>query len=226
MTRWARTFVWVGGALFVVALALTTGTYVWRFGGTRPYAGWPPVAFDALLFTAFACHHSVFAREGVKRALASIVPEELLRSTYVHVASLLLIVVCLGWQPIGGTVYMSTGARFVAHILVQLAGLWFIAASVRAIDALELAGIRESSNTGLQVGGPYRLVRHPLYLGWVLAVFGAPHMTGDRLTFAIVSSMYLVVAVPWEEQSLERAFGESYRHYKQRVRWRMLPFVY
>jgi protein-S-isoprenylcysteine O-methyltransferase Ste14 len=109
---------------------------------------------------------------------------------------------------------------------VQLTGLWFIAVSVRAIDALELAGIRESSNTGLQVGGPYRLVRHPLYLGWVLAVFGAPHMTGDRLTFAIVSSMYLVVAVPWEERSLERAFGESYRHYKQRVRWRMLPFVY
>ena len=111
-------------------------------------------------------------------------------------------------------------------MLVQLGGVWFIAASTRAIDALELAGIRASSTASLQVGGPYRLVRHPLYLGWVMAVFGAPHMTGDRLVFAIVSSLYLVAAVPWEERSLEQFFGESYRHYKQRVRWRMLPFVY
>src|SRR5262249_3167132 len=104
-----------------------------------------------------------------------------------------------------------------------------IALSVRAIDALELAGIRQPADvagTTLQITGPYGLVRHPLYLGWVLAVFGAARMTGDRLTFAAISTFYLVVAVPWEERSLSRTFGASYEAYKKRVRWRIVPFMY
>jgi protein-S-isoprenylcysteine O-methyltransferase Ste14 len=60
----------------------------------------------------------------------------------------------------------------------------------------------------------------------MLAVFGAARMTGDRLAFAVVTSLYLVVAIPWEERSLEAAFGEAYRRYKQQVRWRVLPYVY
>ncbi len=107
-------------------------------------------------------------------------------------------------------------------------GEWFIARAVRLIDGLQLAGIRPSPAAGeaLQFGGPYQMVRHPVYLGWMLIVFASPHMTGDRLTFAVVSSLYLVLAMPWEERSLEGAFGEEYRRYKERVRWRLLPYVY
>jgi methanethiol S-methyltransferase len=103
-----------------------------------------------------------------------------------------------------------------------------IARASRAIDPLELAGIRkaERPNEELQQGGAYGLVRHPIYLGWVLAVFGAAHMTGDRLTFAVLTTTYLIIAVPWEERSLEREFGAAYRSYKQRVRWRIVPFLY
>src|SRR5262249_41028582 len=79
---------------------------------------------------------------------------------------------------------------------------------------------------GHAVRGAYGLVRHPLYLGWILMVFGTPHLTGDRLLFAAVTSAYLLVAIPWEERSLEVAFGDAYRQYKQRVRWRVLPYVY
>jgi len=146
---------------------------------------------------------------------------------YVWIASLLLILVCLLWQPVGGDLYDATGWRAVAHASVQLAGIALIAQSVRAIDPLELAGIRPSSGSdGLQMGGPYRLVRHPLYSGWMLAAFGAAHMTGDRLAFAVLTSLYLMIAIPWEERSLVRSFGESYRRYQQQVRWRMIPFIY
>ena len=74
--------------------------------------------------------------------------------------------------------------------------------------------------------GPYRLVRHPIYFGWILSVFGAAHMTGDRLAFAAISSLYLVIAVPWEERSLRQSFGADYDRYTEKVRWRVLPFLY
>src|SRR5712692_2577406 len=78
----------------------------------------------------------------------------------------------------------------------------------------------------LQINGPYRLVRHPLYLGWMLTVFGAAHMTGDRVAFAVITSLYLVIAIPWEERSLERTFGDAYRQYKGEVRWKAIPYVF
>ena len=71
--------------------------------------------------------------------------------------------------------------------------------------------------------GPYVLVRHPIYLGWFLMVFGATPMTGSRLVFATVSSAYLLMAIPWEEASLVEAFGEGYRAYQRQVRWRLVP---
>ena len=222
-----RLFVWLGGVMFVTSLAVCVWWYLFVLGQPSLRMGWLPIVVDAILVTVFALHHSVFAREPIKRAMASAIPERLLRSVYVWIASLLLILVCLLWQPVGGDLYDATGWRAVAHASVQLAGIAVIAQSVRAIDPLELAGIRPSSGRdGLQIGGPYRLVRHPLYLGWMLAAFGAAHMTGDRLLFAVLTTLYLAIAIPWEERSLVRSFGESYRRYQQRVRWRMIPFIY
>ncbi len=222
-----RLFVWLGGVMFVTSLAVCVWWYLFVLGQPRLRMGWLPIVVDAILVTVFALHHSVFAREPIKRAMASAIPERLLRSVYVWIASLLLILVCLLWQPVGGDLYDATGWRAVAHASVQLAGIAVIAQSVRAIDPLELAGIRPSSGIdGLQIGGPYRLVRHPLYLGWMLAALGAAHMTGDRLLFAVLTTLYLAIAIPWEERSLVRSFGESYRRYQQRVRWRMIPFIY
>ena len=78
----------------------------------------------------------------------------------------------------------------------------------------------------MQIRGPYRWVRHPVYLGWMLAVFGAAHMTAARLAFAITSSLYLVLAIPWEERSLEQEFPREYPPYRKLVRWRVVPYVY
>ena len=217
---------WAGGAVFVGALAFCGYSYVVVWARPVPFNR-PAIALDALLFTAFAAHHSVFAREPVKRWLTHLVPERLVRSVYVWIASLLLILVCAVWQPVGGDMYAVNGWRALAHAAVQLGGVLIIASAVRAIDALELAGIRSHvAADSLQIAGPYHWVRHPLYLGWLLATLGPAHMTGDRLLFAGISAFYLIIAVPLEERSLGHSFGEDYARYQRRVRWRMLPFVY
>ena len=225
-----RAFVWTGGALFVGSLTATV--YAYAIGWSAARLGrptlWPALATNIAWFLAFALHHSLFAREPVKAWIARHVPDRLLRSVYVWIASLLWFVVVAAWQPVGGLVFEQIGtATRAAHAAVQISGMLLIAASVAAIDALELAGIRPGGRpTRLQARGPYRLVRHPLYLGWMLAVFGAATMTFDRLVFAGLTTIYLIVAIPWEERSLERTFGEEYEHYKARVRWRIIPFIY
>jgi protein-S-isoprenylcysteine O-methyltransferase Ste14 len=223
-----RLFAWGGGALFVIALAHTAFLYELQLGVPRPFAGWAAVGTDAVLFSMFAMHHSIFARDPVKRAVERVLPGHLLRSAYVWIASVLLILVGALWQYVGGIAYSAPAALGLVFVLLQTAGLALTVLGVRAIDPLELAGIRAASGhtDDLQVRGAYRVVRHPLYLGWMLMVFAAPRMTGDRLTFAIVTSAYLLIAIPWEERSLEGVFGDAYRRYKERVRWRVLPYVY
>jgi protein-S-isoprenylcysteine O-methyltransferase Ste14 len=218
--------VWLGGALFVGALLLCAWWYLVVLGQPQPSGGIDALLVDAGLVSVFALHHSLFARQFVKRLFGSLAPH-VMRSVYVYVASLLLIAVSLAWRPIGGELYRATGVRAVAHIAVQLAGLWWIASAVAKIDPLELAGIRrESGRDGLQTSGVYAWVRHPVYLGWALAVFGTPHMTGDRLAFAVLTTLYLMVAVPLEERSLRRSFGDDYARYTRAVKWRMIPFIY
>jgi protein-S-isoprenylcysteine O-methyltransferase Ste14 len=226
LSLFERVFRWAGGAVFVGALAFCGYAYVIVWARSAPFAR-SAIVLDAALFTAFAAHHSVFAREPVKRWLTNLVPERLLRSVYVWIASLLLILVCGAWQPVGGNIYHVLGWRALFHAAVQLGGVLIIASAVRAIDALDLAGIRSHvAVDSLQISGPYRWVRHPLYLGWLLATFGPAHMTGDRLLFAGISAFYLILAVPLEERSLGRSFGDEYSRYQQLVRWRIVPYVY
>jgi protein-S-isoprenylcysteine O-methyltransferase Ste14 len=224
--RAGRVFVWLGGGLFVASLAYCTWWYLFQLGVDRPWLGAAPVTWNAALVTIFAVHHSVFARDRVKARLAAMAGDQL-RSVYVWVASLLLFGVCMLWQPVGGTLRDHHGVLKGVDILLQLLGVRLIARSVSTIDPLALAGIRQLPPAEtLQVSGPYRFVRHPLYSGWMVAVFAAPHMTGDRLAFALLTSIYLVIAIPWEERSLRAAFGEAYALYSAEVKWRVIPFIY
>jgi hypothetical protein len=227
LTRLERAFVWIGGAIFVASLGVFAWFYGVVWGRHRPVSNAAFLGFDIVLFSAFALHHSLFARPWIKARLTTLIPERLMRSFYVWIASLLFIAVVLAWRPVGGVLYTSSGGLAIVHAGIQLLGLWFIAGAVRAIDPLELAGIRlESSTADLQTRGPYGVVRHPLYLGWILVVFGPATMTGDRFAFAVISSAYLFIAVPWEERELEGVFGAKYVKYKKDVRWRIVPFLY
>jgi methanethiol S-methyltransferase len=223
----ARAFVWIGGALFVASLSLCAWSYLFELGRSRPFAGWEPVAIDVALITTFALHHSLCARTRVKDQLARLVPASVLKSVYVWIASALFVLVFVAWRPVGGEVYAATGLLAIALAAIQLVGLWITTRGVARIDPLELAGIRSAAQTQrLQVTGPYRWVRHPLYLGWLLMVFGTAHMTGDRLVFATITTGYLIIAIPWEERSLRQSFGDSYDRYRRDVTSRMIPFIY
>lgn len=222
----ARAFVWLGGALFVAALLTCAAWYLFVLGVNAPTPNSGAFFFDLALFSLFALHHSVFARDRVKRLFGSLSPQTI-RSLYVYVSSALLIAVCTLWRPIGGELYRAGGALAWPFIAIQLFGVWCIARAAGRLDPLELAGIRpEPSTQQLERGGVYGWVRHPIYLGWVASVFGTPHMTGDRLAFAAISTLYLVAAVPFEERALRRTFGADYARYAQTVRWRIVPFIY
>ena len=108
--------------------------------------------------------------------------------------------------------------------------MWLTLRSAGVIDPLELAGIRQVLGPmrppSFKVFGPYHRVQHPIYLAWALMTFGTPLMTGARLSFAVISTAYLMIAIPFEERSLIEVFGDEYRAYQARVRWRMLPGLY
>jgi methanethiol S-methyltransferase len=213
------------------------------------------IAINVLLFSGFALHHSVFARLGAKAWLAQRLPRGLDRSLYVWLASLLFLAVCVMWEPLPGVAWQASGlGRWLLHG-VQVAGLVLTLRSAARIDIWELAGVRQaraaSSTTSpvarsapsaasaapapaasapaasaLEIDGPYRWLRHPIYLGWVLLVFGAPTMTSGRLLLAGISTVYLIVAIPFEERSLTSEFGHAYTAYQRQVRWRLFPGVW
>lgn len=223
MTQAVRT---IGFGLFMAALGYL-GWWWLRAPGAPPAPLWPAVAIDTLLFTAFAVHHSLLARPFARRVVERMIPADLVRSTYVWVASLLLIGVCAGWQPIGRTLYHATGVAAAGSWLVQVLGAGLGLLAVRRISVRELGGLEPAQPIGeLEATGPYRVVRHPLYLAVVLLLFGTTHMTGDRLLFAGLSTFYIVVAMPFEEAGLEAQFGTRYAEYRRAVRWRLIPYIH
>lgn len=223
---------WLGGLAFAGALAYLAYFYAIVLGEPAPHAHAPLTAgaIDAALFAAFAAHHSLFARERAKRWVRRVAPPELERSIYVWASSALLVGTCALWQPLPGVVYEAHGWWRVPFWAVQAAGVLLTVLGARVIDPLELAGIQQATGRRgrdhLEVTGPFRLVRHPIYLGWMLMVFGTPSMTASRLLFAAVSSAYLILAIPWEEKSLVAAHGDRYRAYRTAVRWRVLPGIW
>jgi protein-S-isoprenylcysteine O-methyltransferase Ste14 len=114
--------------------------------------------------------------------------------------------------------------------VMQALGAGIIVGAARVMDPLELSGIRQAAGqaaTGsLKIVGPFRIVRHPIYFGWMLLVFGTPTMTANRLLFAVISSLYLILAIPWEESSLVEGHGDRYRDYQRLVRWRVIPGIW
>jgi protein-S-isoprenylcysteine O-methyltransferase Ste14 len=235
--RAALAIAWGGTLVFGGSLVWFFYCYVIGFDRRASSAPGPrsaaiAVLIDVGLFSVFALHHSILARAGAKRRIKRIVTPELERSAYTWMASILFIGVCAWWQPVPGVVYRLDGLWRALGWAVQLTGVLLTLRASRALDVLDLAGVRQVEQKGaarrthLSVTGLYGFVRHPLYFAWALMVFGAPDMTATRAVFAVVSTGYLAVAIPWEERSLVRTFGRDYVAYREKVRWRMLPWIY
>ena len=227
-----RMFAWLGGALFVAALFTAGRWFVVTLAQPAETAGprAAALAWNVALFSVFALHHSVLARTRAKAWITRAVPPALERSVYVWIASLLLLAVCLLWQRVPGVLYTADGAARWILMAIQVAGVGLTIAGARVLDGLELAGVRQAIGrlrpSDIRVVWPFTLVRHPIYLGWLLMVGAASPMTLDRAVFAAVSVGYLVIAMPWEERSLVAAAGPAYQQYCQRVRWRLVPGLY
>ena len=227
---------WIGAILFLASLAYFLFAYAVTFGETGAAgARLSPILINVLLFSAFALHHSAFARTGIKAAIGRRWSPAVERSLYTWVASLLFLVVCWAWRPVAGVLYEMRAPWHWIGYAAQLAGVVITIAASRRLDMLDLAGVRATllarsgelaRHVPLQTAGLFALVRHPIYLGWLLFVFGAPRMTITRFVFACVSTAYLAAAIPLEERGLIGVFGDEYAQYQRRVRWRMLPGVY
>ena len=225
-----KLFRWSGALAFLLSLLSMPAMYFFRWGQRTPDNG--HATADAIanitLFTIFALHHSIMARTGAKRWITRIVAPDLERSAYVWIASLLFIAVCLMWQPLPGIIWQTRGPGLMLYV-VQLFGVALTLAAARIVGVWELAGVTQpdlNKNIEFRASGPFGIVRHPIYLGWLLMVFATPVMTTTRLSFAVVSTLYLIAAIPLEERLLIENFGDKYRSYQQQMRWRLLPFVW
>jgi len=179
------------------------------------------------LISIFGIQHSVMARQGFKRAWTRFVPQPAERSVYVLAASAVLILLFVGWRPIGGTVWEVTNPLF-AGVLWALFGLgWLIVlTSTFMINHFELFGLQHEwfNMRGRAAALPqfrqpffYKLVRHPLYSRFILAFWATPHMTYGHLLFAAGMSVYILIAIGYEERDLVDLFGKDYEDYRANV---------
>jgi protein-S-isoprenylcysteine O-methyltransferase Ste14 len=184
------------------------------------------LAIDGGLVLLFALQHSGMARPAFKRWLTRFIPEPAERSTYVLLSSAALFVLFWQWQPLGGNVWEVKGdmARSVA-LAVYAAGWVIVLATTFCINHLDLFGLRQVwlafrgipyTPLGFATPGPYRLVRHPLYIGWFTVFWAAPTMTAAHLIFALGMTAYILAAIRWEERDLIAAHPE-YAAYRGKV---------
>jgi protein-S-isoprenylcysteine O-methyltransferase Ste14 len=225
-------------AMLAYAIFFATFLYLIAFVGNLP---WVPVtvdrggaaspigvavAIDLALIALFGIQHSGMARRAFKSWWTRFVPEHVERSFYVLAASGVLIVLFALWRPIDGVIWATDGAA--AAVLWALFGLgWAIVLlSTFLINHFELFGLqqawfhfrdRQAADPTFRTPFLYRLVRHPLYLGFCISFFAAPTMTVGRLVFAVGMTAWILIAIGLEEKDLIAMFGDRYREYRRQV---------
>ena len=189
---------------------------------------------DAALLSIFALQHSIMARPAFKQWWTKFVPEQLERSTYVLLASLCLLVLFWYWQPIGGIIWQAT-SHSTAILLqsISMLGFGIVLISTFMINHFDLFGLRqvwlyftgkEYKQLTFKTPFFYKYVRHPLYLGFMIAFWSTPLMTAAHLFFSVMTTAYMLIAIQFEENDLVKQFGVTYKNYK-RTAPMLIPFT-
>jgi len=192
------------------------------------------IFINVSLLLLFALQHSIMARPAFKKWWTGIIPQTLERSTYVLLASLCLVLMMWQWQPIGGIIW-STQDEVIKSVLliIYLTGWVIVFVSTFLINHFDLFGLRQvwlyytgKRYTQLPFRSPlfYRIVRHPLYVGFIIAFWSTPVMTATHLLFAVLTTGYILTAIQFEERDLVAVFGEKYKAYRKLAPM-LIPFT-
>jgi methanethiol S-methyltransferase len=214
-------------AMFVYAMAFLANIGVAKSLDSVPYTTFAhALAVDTGLLLLFAVQHSVMARSSFKKMWTRIVPSQLERSTYILFSSAALLFLFVMWEPIGGVIWnFESAAGNYAMYGLYVVGWVIVLAATFLINHFDLFGLRQvwlnlrgQKYTGLvfRTPGFYRFVRHPLYVGWLLVFWSAPRMTAAHLLFALVTTIYILIAIHFEERELMQIHRE-YTEYRKRV---------
>lgn len=223
----------------IVCYVIFLGTFLYAIGFVGGFltptqldspAGGPlasAIVIDAGLLALFALQHSIMARKWFKERWTQIIPWAIERSTFVLCASLALLLLFWQWRPIGILLWSIEGAQARLAIWALCAGGWAtVLLMTFYINHFDLFGLRQVwlplrgrpyAPVSFRTPLPYRIVRHPLYLGFLVAFWATPHMTLAHLLFAAATSAYILLAIQFEERDLVREHGSQYQTYRSAV---------